>query len=237
MPAARVLVADDDPDIRELVRELLRRDGLDVVEVANGREAVRGVHMHSPSVVILDVAMPELDGWQALERIRDFSDVPVLMLTAHDSELEKVRGLRAGADDYVTKPFGRQELLARVQALLRRTQAAGPLAPEVYDDGYLRIDSANAIVEVLGRAVVLTPLELRLLQVLVRHRDQILGRDQILDQVWGVDAASPGQVKLYVGYLRRKLEAADDSGEGVPIETVRGFGYRYRSPSASPPAA
>ncbi len=231
MPPARVLVADDDPDIRELVRELLRRDGLDVVEAVNGREAVRGVHTHHPSLVILDVAMPELDGWQALERIRDFSDVPVLMLTAHGSELEKVRGLRAGADDYVTKPFGRQELLARVQALLRRVQG-GPAAPEIYDDGYLRIDSANATVQVLGQPVVLTPLEMRLLQVLVRHRDQILGRDQILDQVWGADAASPGQVKLYVGYLRRKLEAVDASG-AESIETVRGFGYRYRSPSSS----
>ncbi len=233
MPPARVLVADDDSDIRELVRELLRRAGLDVVEASNGREAVRGVHTHHPSLVILDVAMPELDGWQALERIRDFSDVPVLMLTAHDSELEKVRGLRAGADDYVTKPFGRQELLARVQALLRRVNAAAPAAPEVYDDGYLRIDSANATVEVRGRGVVLTPLELRLLQVLVRHRDQVLGRDQILDQVWGSDAASSGQVKLYVGYLRRKLEGVDGGGE-VPIETVRGFGYRYRSPPPPP---
>jgi DNA-binding response OmpR family regulator len=237
VPHSRVLVADDDPDIRELVRELLLRDGLDVIEASTGREAVRGVHAHNPALVVLDVAMPELDGWQALERIRDFSDVPVLMLTAHASELEKVRGLRAGADDYVTKPFGRQELLARVQALLRRAQAAGPAAAEVYDDGYLRIDSANATVEVLGQPVVLTPLELRLLQVLVRHRDQILAREQILDLVWGVDAASPGQVKLYVGYLRRKLEAVDEREDGVPIETVRGFGYRYRSPSASPPAA
>jgi DNA-binding response OmpR family regulator len=221
----RVLVADDDSDIRELVRELLLRDGLDVVEAATGREAVRGVHTHNPALVILDVAMPELDGWQALERIRDFSEVPVLMLTARDSELEKVRGLRAGADDYVTKPFGRQELLARVQALLRRVHA-GQAAPEVYDDGYLRIDSANATVEVLGRGVVLTPLELRLLQVLVRHRDQILGRDQILDQVWGADAASPGQVKLYVGYLRRKL------GEPSLLQTLRGAGYVLREPVA-----
>jgi two-component system OmpR family response regulator len=107
----------------------------------------------------------------------------------------------------------------------------GPAAPEVYDDGYLRIVSANATVEVLGQGVVLTPLELRLLQVLVRHRDQILGRDQILDHVWGTDAASPGQVKLYVGYLRRKLEAVDTSGANA-IETVRGFGYRYRAPAA-----
>jgi DNA-binding response OmpR family regulator len=227
----RVLVADDDPAIRELIGELLRRDNLEVLEAANGREALRLVHSSHPALVLLDVSMPELDGWQTLERIRDFSDVPVLMLTAHAGELEKVRGLRGGADDYVTKPFGRQELLARVGALLRRASSA-PVAPDVYQDGYLRIDSANATVDVLGGRVALTPLELRLLQVLVRHRDQILGREQILEHVWGDATASSAQVKLYVGYLRRKLEAAAP-GADVPIETVRGFGYRYRSTAAA----
>jgi DNA-binding response OmpR family regulator len=227
MPPPCVLVTDDDPAIRELVIELLTRDGLDVIEASNGREALRLVHTRHPALVLLDVSMPELDGWQTLERIRDFSDVPVLMLTAHAGELEKVRGLRAGADDYVTKPFGRQELLARVQALLRRAGAA-VAAPDVYQDGYVRIDTANATVDVVGERVMLTPLELRLLQVLVRHRDQILGRDQILEHVWGDSATSAAQVKLYVGYLRRKLEAAAPGTE-VPIETVRGFGYRYRS--------
>jgi DNA-binding response OmpR family regulator len=226
---AIVLVCDDDPDIRAVLRALLERDGLAVSEAADGREALRLVHERHPALVLLDVNMPQLDGWQTLERLRDFSDVPVLLLTARDTELEKVRGLRSGADDYVTKPFGRQELLARVHALLRRAPQADGAGPEVYDDGYLRIDDANADVRVLDRPVVLTPLELRLLRTLVRNRDQVLSREQLLDAVWG-EGASATQVKLYVGYVRRKLEPA--SGDvPVPIETVRGFGYRYRTPA------
>ena len=120
-----MLVCDDDPDIRAVLRALLERAGLDVSEATDGREALRLVHEQHPSLVVLDVNMPLLDGWQTLERLRDFSAVPVLMLTGRDAELEKVRGLRSGADDYVTKPFGRQELLARVQALLRRAPPPG----------------------------------------------------------------------------------------------------------------
>src|SRR5919206_630764 len=137
MKRARVLVIDDDADIRGLLRELLERASYEVVEAANGREGLRSLYGSSPDLVLLDVSMPELDGWQTLERIRDMSDVPVVMLTARAAELEKVRGLKAGADDYVTKPFGRQELLARVETLLRRVNG-GQAAPEVYDDGYLR---------------------------------------------------------------------------------------------------
>jgi len=220
---ARVLVVDDDPDVRGLVRELLERAGLQVREAADGRAALRAVYDARPALVVLDVAMPEMDGWQTLERLRDVSDVPVLMLTARSTELEKVRGLRAGADDYVTKPFGRQELLARVQALLRRSAREGGEAKrgeEVYDDGRLRIDPRGAEVRFDGQLVALTPLEFRLVQTLVRHPDQVLSRDQLLDLVWGDSSVSPDQVKLYVGYVRRKLPEA-------PIETVRGFGYRY----------
>ncbi|UGS34880.1 Alkaline phosphatase synthesis transcriptional regulatory protein PhoP [Capillimicrobium parvum] len=224
-----MLVCDDDPDIRALLRALLERAGMAVSEATDGREALRLVHQEHPALVVLDVNMPSLDGWQTLERLRDFSAVPVLMLTGRDAELEKVRGLRSGADDYVTKPFGRQELLARVQALLRRAPPPGDgAAADVYDDGYVRIDDGNAEVSVLGRPVAVTPLELRLLRTLVRNRGHVLSRDQILDAVWG-EGASASQVKLYVGYLRRKLEPA--SGDvPVPIETVRGFGYRYRTP-------
>src|SRR5919199_4851316 len=124
MKSARVLVVDDEPDIRKLVGHLLRRSGHDVAEAENGRAALRALHASPPDLVVLDVSMPELDGWQTLERIRDLSDVPVLMLTARAAELDKVRGLKAGADDYVTKPFGRQELLARVDALQRRPRRA-----------------------------------------------------------------------------------------------------------------
>jgi DNA-binding response OmpR family regulator len=226
---ARILVVDDEPDVRMLVRELLERAGAVVREAQDGRECLRVLYDARPDLIVLDVMMPGLDGWQTLERIRDMTDVPVLMLTARGGELEKVRGLQAGADDYVTKPFGRQELLARVGALLRRAKSAGsePPAREVLEDGLVRIDVANASVEVAGTPVALTPLEFRLLITFVRNPDQVLSRDQILELVWGDNAGVAGdQVKLYVGYLRRKLEAAAGAG-GAPIETVRGFGYRW----------
>src|SRR6478736_1266668 len=208
MTHARVLVAEDDADVRELVCTILRRAGHDASEARDGQQALRALYDVRPDLVILDVAMPELDGFQALERIRDLSDVPVLMLTARDTEMDKVRGLRGGADDYVTKPFGRAELLARVDALLRRTAGRAEAAEQ---------------------ELKLTPQEFRLLAAFVRHAGQVLSHDQLLELVWGdAYATSRDQVKLYVGYLRRKLRAATDA---EPIETVRGFGYRYRPPS------
>jgi DNA-binding response OmpR family regulator len=231
MKRGRVLVVDDDGDIRNLVRELLTRQGYVVDEAANGRDGLRAFYAGSPDLVILDVSMPEMDGWQTLERIRDLSDVPVVMLTARGAELEKVRGLKGGADDYVTKPFGRQEFLARVGAMLRRAGSRTE-APDTYGDDLLGVDFAQRSVSVRGREVVLTPLEFRLLGVFVRHPNQVLGHDQLLELVWGdALAASRDQVKLYVGYLRRKLEGGG-ADPGV-IETVRGFGYRYRPPAES----
>jgi len=227
MNAARVLVIDDDADIRGLVTELLERAGLSVEQAEDGRSGLRALHKTPPDLVVLDVSMPDLDGWQTLERIRDLSEVPVLMLTARGEELERVRGLQAGADDYVVKPFGRQELLARVQALLRRAGREAGQQKEHYLDDRLTIDFAQRAVIFDGEAVSLTPLEFRLLAAFVRHPRQVLSREQLLELVWG-DAygVSGDQVKLYVGYLRRKLAPEDPAG--APIETVRGFGYRYR---------
>jgi DNA-binding response OmpR family regulator len=220
-----VLVVDDDEDIRTLVRELLQREGYTVYEETNGRAALRVFHSVRPDLVLLDVAMPELDGWETLERIRDLSDVPVLMLTARDAEPDRVRGLRAGADDYVTKPFARAELMARVEALLRRAAPRAETAPS-YADGFLAVDFAQRTVSVQGREVSLTPLEYNLLAAFVRHPNQVLSHDQLLELAWsGSGEVSRDQVKLYVGYLRRKLGAEGDS----PISTVRGFGYRYRA--------
>jgi DNA-binding response OmpR family regulator len=227
MSKARILVVDDEPDVRDLVRELLERAGHAVRTAANGREALRLLYDVRPQLIVLDVSMPELDGWATLQRVRDITDVPVLMLTARDGELEKVRGLQSGADDYVTKPFGRQELLARVEALLRRSAGAETPERETYDDGTVALDVANARATVLGAEVALTPLELRLLHVFVRHPDLVLSRDQLLELVWGSQhGVGADQVKLYVGYLRRKLAPALGDGPD-PIQTVRGFGYRY----------
>jgi DNA-binding response OmpR family regulator len=230
MKRASLLVIDDDADIRGLLRELLERAGYEVAEGANGRDGLRALYASSPDLVLLDVSMPELDGWQTLERIRDVSDVPVVMLTARAAELEKVRGLKAGADDYVTKPFGRQELLARVEAHLRRVGERTE-QPGTYADGLLAIDFAQREVTVNGTLVMLTPLEFKLLSTFVRNPNQVLSHEQLLELVWG-DAlsGSRARTKLYVGYLRQKLATADD-GES-PIETVRGFGYRYRPRTA-----
>ena len=221
---ARILVVDDDEDIRMLLRELLQRAGFEVLEEGNGRSALRAFHTARPDLVLLDVAMPELSGWETLERIRELSDVPVLMLTAKDAEADRVRGLRSGADDYVTKPFARDELLARVEALLRRAAPRDEPASS-YADGLLAVDFAQRTVSVQGREVPLTPLEYNLLAAFVRHPNQVLSHVQLLELAWGDSSdVSRDQVKLYVGYLRRKLGGEGDS----PIETVRGFGYRYR---------
>jgi DNA-binding response OmpR family regulator len=237
--SAEVLVVEDEDDVRRLVRVLLERAGHTVVEAANGLEALRLLETEAPDLVVLDVAMPELDGWQTLERIRDLSDVPVLMLTARAGELDKVRGLRSGADDYVTKPFGRQELLARVEALLRRTSGPPEVRP-AYEDAAVRIDYVSREVTVAegaewregGRRVQLTPLEFKLLSAFVRHPNETLSRTRLLALVWGdVEGFGGDQVKLYVGYLRRKLGWGPLTGD--PLETVRGFGYRYRPPGAA----
>jgi DNA-binding response OmpR family regulator len=221
---AQVLVVDDDDDVREMVAKLLVRAGMGTIEAPNGPEGLRKFFAARPDLVVLDVAMPAMDGFEVLERIRDLSDVPVLLLTARGIEMDKVRGLQSGADDYVTKPFGRQELIARVEGLLRRRGKAKP-APEVVSDALVEVDFAQAKASVSGQALSLTPLEFRLLAAFVRNPNQVLSQQQLLEQAWSNSSnASREQVKLYVGYLRRKLREA---AEVEPLETVRGFGYRY----------
>jgi DNA-binding response OmpR family regulator len=227
---ASVLVIDDDADIRGLVRELLQRAGHVVHEAGDGREGLRIFHAERADLVVLDASMPDLDGWETLERIRDVSAVPVVMLTARAQEVDKVRGLRAGADDYVTKPFGRQELVARIEGLLRRGRPATD-SPQTYVDTFLTVDFTQRTVEAAGQNVALTPLEFRLLGAFVRNREQVLSHDQLIELAWGHGrAGGRDQLKLYVGYLRRKL--GEPSSGGSPIETVRGFGYRYNVPHA-----
>jgi DNA-binding response OmpR family regulator len=221
----KVLIVEDDDDLRGLIRTVVEREGMATVEAADGREGLRQFYEHRPALVILDIGLPGLNGWQVLERIRELGDVPVLILTASSGELDKVRGLREGADDYVTKPFGRQELIARIEALLRRA-GDSQVHDEVHSDGLIEIDFPQRRVTIRDRDLELTPTEFRLLAALVRHPSQVLSHDQLLEMAWGDPAnRSHQQVKLYIGYLRRKLrDVADDD----PIETVRGFGYRYR---------
>lgn len=228
MKGSRILVIEDDAAGRVLVRQLLARAGMETIEAANGRTGLQAMYSEQPDLVLLDITLPELDGWQTLERIRELTDVPVMMVTGHASELEKVRALQAGADDYVTKPFGSQELLARIQALLRRSPTSTEMR-ERYDDGVLAVDFAGRAATLNGRPLSLTPLEFRLLSALVQHPNQILSPEQLLERVWGgAERASRDQVKLYIGYLRKKM--AEHGEMDSTIENVRGFGYRYRPP-------
>jgi DNA-binding response OmpR family regulator len=223
-------VVEDDPDIALALRLLLTRAGHQVAHAKDGRAGLRDAYSERPELVILDIGLPGMDGWQVLERLRDVSDVPVLLLTAHGQESDKVRGLRGGADDYLTKPFTNAELVARVEALLRRSAGTASWADDVYDDGVLRIDPAARRTYVDGAEVRLTPTEFRLLNVLVRHVGAVLSPNQLLAQAWDDPTGiGPERVKFAVLRLRRKLGWTDP--DASPIESVRGFGYRYRRPA------
>jgi len=218
-----VLAIEDDPDVRDLLGSRLRRAGYLVHLAATGREGLRTFHQARPDVVVLDLSLPDLDGWDVLARIRELSDAPVLVLTGRAAESDKVRGLDAGADDYLTKPFGLDELLARLRALRRRARP-GPSVAGV-DDGHLHLDFVRKHALVGGEPVDLTPLEYRLLSAFVQHPGEVLDPHRLVELAWGVPAGSgAARVKYAVLRLRRKLGWEPESS---PLRTVRGFGYRY----------
>jgi DNA-binding response OmpR family regulator len=226
---ATVLIVEDDEHARALLGRVLGRHGLDVVESADAAGALRQLFDSRPDLVLLDLNLPDLHGRAVLNRIRELTDVPVMVVTAECDETSCVETLRAGADDFVTKPFGVQELIARVEALLRRTPPE-PERPSRYTDDLLDIDFASLEVRAAGQAVALTPLQLRLLTALVHHRGQVMSPEQLLRLAWDDDLVPRERVKLYVGYLRARFREA---GVELPVETVRGFGYRYRPPATS----
>ena len=226
----KILVIEDDEDIQTVVATRLNRAGYETTVASDGRDGLRHFYGDRPDLVVLDVSMPVMDGWQVLERLREVSNVPVLILTAATQERDKLRGLRSGADDYITKPFSGEELLARIEVALRRSALPGEISGNTsYSDSAISIDFAKHEVFVRGEPVELSPTEFRLLTVLSRNADQVLSKDQLLDQVWGREyAGSFDVIRLYVGYLRRKIEM--DHEVPALVETVRGFGYRYRRP-------
>ena len=228
--ALKILVIEDEPDIARAVVALLERAGYQVMLSADGHAGLRMLHSARPDLVILDIGLPGMDGWNVLERIRDLTTVPIIMVTARTQEGDKVRGLQAGADDYLTKPFSNRELVARVEAHLRRATTPTDVGLErFYADARLSVDFLAHEVTSDGRSVELTPTEFRLLAVFVRHPGQVLSHDQILDLGWNDPTSTgPDRVKFAVLRLRRKL--AWDDPETSPIEAVRGFGYRYRRP-------
>jgi two-component system KDP operon response regulator KdpE len=224
---ARILIVDDDPDTTGLLRLWLEREGYDVCAAHAPSEALRQLFQQRPDLVLLDVALPEMDGWEVCRRVRQVSDVPIIVVTGRAETEDKVLALTIGADDYVTKPFEFPELLARVKALLRRTQAVGARpAPVVVDDGYLRIDFERRRVWVSGEPVKLSPLEFRMLTYLVQQRGWVVTHDQLLDNVWGPHCVyDSSYVKLYIRYLRNKIEA--DPANPRYIRTEWGVGYFF----------
>jgi two-component system KDP operon response regulator KdpE len=222
----KILVVDDSHDTTWLLKRTLTAEDYDVESALNGLEGLRLAYNYRPDLVLLDVMMPDMDGWTTLRRLREFSEVPVIMLTAVGGETNLVQGLDSGADDYITKPFGVEELKARIRAVLRRRglDDASQSPSLKFDGGQLIIDPAAQQVSVRGEVVDLTPTEYRLLLCLAYNAGRVLTSDQILDNVWGPGYEdSAANVKLYIWYLRRKLET--DPRAPQYILTKRGTGY------------
>jgi two-component system response regulator MprA len=221
---ATVLIADDDRKIIDMLRRTLAYEGYHVVTAADGREALAQAQAHRPDVVVLDWLMPGLDGITVAKRIREADSIPILMLTARDAVEDRVEGLDSGADDYLVKPFAPAELLARLRALLRRSETAGTDKPASYADLYL--DPVTRETRRGTRHFTLSPKEFDLLSYFMRHPRQVLPRERILQDVWGYDFGGDGNVlEVYIRYLRSKIEAA---GEPRLIHTIRGVGYVLR---------
>jgi len=229
--AARILVVDDEPSITEFVSYNLRKEGYDVQVAENGDEALEAARATTFDLVVLDVMLPGMDGYEVCRRLRAESDVPVLFLSARDTELDKVVGLEIGGDDYLAKPFGVRELTARVKALLRRTtggaREAGPMGETIEVSGVTLDEAAHTAY--FGETLIdLTPREFELLACLMRHAGKVLGRDQLLREAWNWEyLVETKTVDTHVKRLRDKLEAA--GVDPALVETVRGYGYRFKA--------
>lgn len=230
--SATILVVDDEQDILELVSMRLEVAGYRTVLAGSGEEALRLFFVERPDLAIVDIDLPVMNGIELCSRMREMSDIPVIFLSAMGSELDRVKGLQAGADDYIVKPFAREELVARVEAVMRRaTMPAVRGGEDSYIDAQMTIDHRAHLVAVRGKEVALSPLEYRLLTSLVRHSGQVLSHHQLLEMAWGPNATetSPDSVRLYISYLRAKIE--EFPKRPLLIETVREFGYRYVRPT------
>lgn len=229
MEGNRVLVVDDDPALLPLIEYTFAKEGYEVYTASDGREALRQFFDHRPDLVILDIMMPGMDGWETCRRMREVSDVPIMMLTARGQDEDIIRGLEYGADDYMTKPFSIKVLLARARAVLRRA-ALPPVEyedPAIYGDDYLTVDLKERRVTVKGESVKLTPTEYRLLAYLVHNAGHVLTSQQILENVWGWEYQNDlDYVRVYVWHLRQKLE--EDPKNPRYILTELGAGYRFQ---------
>jgi DNA-binding response OmpR family regulator len=229
--ARSILVVDDERTLRETLAEGLEEEGYTVFQAADGREAVEAFRKHHPDLILLDLMLPELSGTEVCRIIRAESGVPILMLTAKSAEIDKVVGLELGADDYVTKPFSFRELLARVRALLRRSESqAQATEPETIDLGAVKVDLAGRRLLRGGEALPVKPKAFDLLVFLLKNAGHVFTRDQLLEHVWGYDYAGETRtVDVHVHWLRAQIEP--DPADPVYLETVRGVGYVMRRPA------
>jgi two-component system KDP operon response regulator KdpE len=221
-PTTAALVIDDEPQIRRLLRIMLEGSGYRVYDAATGQEGILQAAQCRPEVILLDLGLPDLDGVDVLKRLREWSRVPVLILSVRDREADKIAALDAGADDYVTKPFGSGELLARLRAALRHSRGQG--AETIFRSGSLEVDLAARTVRKHGREVRLTPTEYALLRLLVTHAGKVLTHRQLLTDVWGPNAKETQYLRVHISHLREKIE--DDPAQPKLLITEPAIGYR-----------
>jgi two-component system response regulator ResD len=225
----KVLVVDDEESVRELIELYLKKDGFEVIHARDGREALRLNGEHRPDLIVLDLMLPGLDGWDVCRQIRGNSRVPIVMLSARAEEVDRIVGLELGADDYVVKPFSPRELMARIKAVLRRGSSAAEDA-EVLAFPNLRIDRVQHRVEVAGEEVHLTPTEFRLLWCLAGRPGRVFSRAELLDRIWGYDSESDARtVDVHIKRLRQKTTVAES--KSFSITTVWGLGYKFEAQS------
>lgn len=231
MATEKILVVDDDNNICELLRLYLEKEGYTVNIAKTGMQAVRSFAEHQPDLMLLDIMLPELDGWQVCREIRKYSNKPIIMLTAKGETFDKVLGLELGADDYITKPFEAKEVLARIKAVLRRTGAGSMVDPaeEIKQVSYdnLVINLTNYELKVKGKRVEAPPKEMELLYHLASNPNRVFNRDQLLDEVWGFDYYGDSRtVDVHIKRIREKLEDVSDKWE---LKTVWGVGYKFET--------
>jgi DNA-binding response OmpR family regulator len=238
MPAKKttILTADDDPQLLRLISRNLQFEGYDVIAVSDGQQALEQIESHSPDVVLLDVMMPKMDGFTVCQRVREFSTVPIIIVTARGQDQDKIRGLDLGADDYLTKPFSVDELLARVRAVLRRSQfVANEQAQNMRKTvtiGDLNIDYTQHLVTMRGKEVLLTPIEYRILAYLAQNAGRVVTQDMLLEHVWGSEYIGESHMlQVNVNRLRRKLEPEPNSPRY--LLTKVGVGYLLSAPTAN----
>ena len=227
--SAKILLIEDEEDVVVLLRFRFEQEGYEVLSAANGVEGLRILQQEHPHLVLLDVMMPRMNGWETCKRIRQYSDVPIIMLTALGQETDKVRGLEMGADDFVTKPFSLAELIARVRAALRRGRQPLSENVTVQIDERLTVDRAQRQVVVDGQKTELSPTEFRILDCFLDNQGRILTHQSLLTQVWGWEYLDETDyLKVYIHHLRKKIE--ENPGKPSYIVTERGLGYRFQAP-------